>query len=176
MGWNSDDIIFNKIRGEFWVKCMECGQTCYQMTGNNEDNIYDYYWVCTNEECKRNCQLLSKNDVPLECKVFTSGILRDRYAGCRYNYLSSLSPIIIRYRAPVSEKEMREIVKLFPKHIRIEFQETSSLDEIVVVAGRGDLWRGQTVNVQLTGPIEITGLEKLRFQLGEKDDSSNNSS
>jgi hypothetical protein len=146
------------------------------MTGDNEDNIYDYYWVCTNDKCKRKGQLLSKKEVPLVCKVFTSGILRDRYAGCRYNYLSSLSPIIIKYRAPVSEKEMREIVKLFPKHIRIEFQETSSLDELVIVDGRGDLWRGRTVNVQLTGPIEITGLEKLRFQLGEKDDSSNNPS
>jgi len=52
-------------------------------------------------------------------------ILKDRYAGCAYSAMLSNSPVIIRHRGKLNEKEMKEMADLFPKNIRVEFQEVN---------------------------------------------------
>ena len=65
-------------------------------------------------------------------------ILKDRYAGCCYSMANSFSPVIIFHREPLPIKDRKAIVKLFPKWIRIEFQEVEFEGEQVNLYGRGD--------------------------------------
>ena len=65
-------------------------------------------------------------------------ILKDRYAGCCYSMASSFSPIIIHHREPLPMKDRKRIQKLFPKWIRIEFQQVEYEGEQVLLYGRGD--------------------------------------
>ena len=80
MGWDSDDIIINKVKGE---------------------------------------------------------ILKERYAGCVYHYLSSYSPIVIRHRGEITAEERVRITSLFPDFIRVEFQQTT--ENWTSVWGMGEL-------------------------------------
>jgi len=66
-------------------------------------------------------------------------ILKDRYAGCKYSMLDSFSPVIIYHRKKLSGKDMRKISALFPKWIRVEFQEVDYEGQRVILYGRGDL-------------------------------------
>ena len=77
-------------------------------------------------------------------------ILKDRYAGCEYSMLDSFSPIIIRHREPLPLKDRHKIQKLFPKWIRIEFQEVHYEGERVALNGRGNLIIGDQYN-----PLDI---------------------
>ena len=65
-------------------------------------------------------------------------ILKDRYAGCQYSMLDSFSPVVIRHRKPLPMKDRKKIQKLFPKWIRIEFQEVDYEGERVELYGRGN--------------------------------------
>jgi len=79
-------------------------------------------------------------------------ILKDRYAGCCYSVDSSLSPVIIRHREPLPIKDRIKIGKLFPKWIRIEFQ------EIYYEGERVDLYGGRGNNTW--GPLITADISK----------------
>ena len=82
-------------------------------------------------------------------------ILKDRYAGCCYSMASSLSPVIIRHRKPLTGREMKKISKLFPKWIRVEFQETDKEGEAINLYGRGDfIMYGDTYG-KVSVPVEL---------------------
>ena len=70
-------------------------------------------------------------------------ILKDRYAGCQYSMFSSFSPVIVRHRNPLPLKDRHTIQKLFPKWIRIEFQEVDYDGEVTSIYGRGNLIDGE---------------------------------
>jgi len=72
------------------------------------------------------------------CHVVKDKILKDRYAGCSYSMADSLSPVIILHRKSLSGKEMVKMAKLFPRHIRVEFQEIKYKGEKTAIYGRGD--------------------------------------
>ena len=63
-------------------------------------------------------------------------ILKDRYAGCSYSAMFSNSPIVIRFRGKITEEEMERISKLFPRDIRVEFQEVGYEGEQVIILER----------------------------------------
>ena len=63
-------------------------------------------------------------------------ILKDRYAGCCYSVDCSDSPVIIAHRG-ITRNEMRKITKLFPKNIRVEFQEVEYEGERTSIYGFG---------------------------------------
>ena len=69
-------------------------------------------------------------------------ILKDRYAGCIYDAANGNSAVIIRHREPLSGKEMRKMAKLFPKHVRIEFQEVFFEGSRVTVYSSGVAIKG----------------------------------
>ena len=69
-------------------------------------------------------------------------ILKDRYAGVHYSMLNSFSPVIVKHRKPLPMKDRKKVWKLFPKWIRVEFQEVYYEGERVTLEGRGDLIRG----------------------------------
>ena len=48
-------------------------------------------------------------------------ILKERYSGCGYSALTSLSPISIDYCGEITEEEREQIVLLFPDLIRVSF-------------------------------------------------------
>lgn len=70
---------------------------------------------------------------PLMWFTIRDKILKDRYAGCAYSALFSDSPVIIRHRSKLTGKEMKKIAKLFPKQVRVEFQEVD--------------WEGESTNL-----------------------------
>ncbi len=51
-------------------------------------------------------------------------LLGPLYAGCIWSVATSFSPIIVRHRKGMTDKQRKKIVKMFPKYIRVEFQET----------------------------------------------------
>ena len=73
-------------------------------------------------------------------------ILKDRYAGVQYSMMDSFSPIIVRHREVLSLKDRRRIQKLFPKWIRIEFQEVKYEGEITSLYGEGRLLSAQDIS------------------------------
>ena len=67
--------------------------------------------------------------------IIRDKILKGRYAGVLYDSLDSNSAIVIRHRDILTGKEMMKIAKLFPKNIRVEFQEITFEGEMSIVTG-----------------------------------------
>jgi len=65
-------------------------------------------------------------------------ILKENYAGCAYSMSSSFSPVIIAHREKLGSKDRNKISKLFPKWVRVEFQEVNYPGEINTLYGRDD--------------------------------------
>ena len=63
-------------------------------------------------------------------------ILKDKFAGVAYSMLLSDSPVIIRHRGELEEKDMVKMADLFPKNIRVEFQEVDYEGEITTILER----------------------------------------
>ncbi len=53
-------------------------------------------------------------------------LLGPLYAGCIWSIATSLSPVVVRHRKGMTEEQRTTIVEMFPKDIRVEFQETES--------------------------------------------------
>ena len=67
-------------------------------------------------------------------------LLGPLYAGCMWSVATSFSPVIVRHRKGMTDKQRRKIVKMFPKWIRVEFQETelpSNLSRLYGFGGYG---------------------------------------
>ena len=71
--------------------------------------------------------------------IIRGKILKERYAGVVYDALDSNSAIIIRHRGILSGKSMKKIANLFPRHIRVEFQEVKYEGEETQVIGEHHL-------------------------------------
>ena len=69
-------------------------------------------------------------------------ILREKmkgtFAGLSYSMATSLSPVVVHHRGKLTGKEMVKYARLFPKDIRVEFQEVDWEGEIYHLYGRGD--------------------------------------
>ncbi len=68
-------------------------------------------------------------------------LLGPLYAGCMWSVATSFSPVIVRHRKGMTEKQRTQIVAMFPEHIRVEFQETelpANLSRIYGFGGYGN--------------------------------------
>jgi len=77
-------------------------------------------------------------------------ILKDRYAGVEYSMMDSFSPVIVRHREVLPLKDRHRIQKLFPKWIRIEFQQVEYKGTIASLYGKGNLLSPQDVSKLMT--------------------------
>lgn len=69
-------------------------------------------------------------------------ILKNRYAGVQYSMLQASTPVIIRHREPLPMKDRLAIRKLFPKDVRLEFQQVFYEGEQVTLYGQGNMIQG----------------------------------
>ena len=89
-------------------------------------------------------------------------ILKDRYAGCCYSMADSFSPVIIHHRKSLPMKDRKAIVKLFPKWIRVEFQEVEFEGERVILYGRGDFIMYGSTYAKWPIEVQIVNEEKKK--------------
>ena len=93
-------------------------------------------------------------------------ILKDRYAGCVYSMADSFSPVIIDHREPLPMRDRKKIVKLFPKWIRVEFQQVNYEGERVNLYGRGDFIMYGTTYFKGSVPVIVENIEYKRDEEG----------
>lgn len=65
-------------------------------------------------------------------------MMKGKFGGLMYSMATSDSPVIVYHREKLSDKEMIKYAKLFPKNIRVEYQEITEPGEHYRVYGRGD--------------------------------------
>lgn len=80
-------------------------------------------------------------------KEIKTRILGERFAGCSYSMATSYSPVIIAHRGVLEDEERKEIVALFPDHIRVEFQPTNLDFNSTLIYGRGNTLDQRTIIV-----------------------------
>ncbi len=98
-------------------------------------------------------------------------ILKERYAGVMYSMQDSFSPIVYRHRDRLPLSDRKKIAKLFPRWIRIEFQQVAYEGEMVTLYGRGDnaMMATAPVKVHLDGlPVKAVWAEREQPELETK--------
>ena len=84
-------------------------------------------------------------------------LLKDRYAGCSYSMATSYSPVVIRFRESISIAARKNIVGMFPKNIRVEFQWTDDPVDRTIVYGYNDKMEMQATHPTLMAPPAAPG-------------------
>jgi len=91
-------------------------------------------------------------------------ILKERYAGCEYSMANSLSPVIIRHREELPLEDRHAIAALFPKWIRVEFQQVWYEAVKTTLYGRGNLIPDNNII-----RVQIINQENLTEYIRDKD-------
>lgn len=64
--------------------------------------------------------------------------MKGRFAGLVYSMSTSESPIVVLHRDVLTSKELLKFSSLFPRGVRVEFQQVNYDNEDYIQYGRGD--------------------------------------